>query len=73
MFENNLHVWTRLQQNFKLVKAGQLATQSDVTHEEHVCGGLVLYERMQNVLFYAWGVHSHEVNAIGPSIVPAIS
>src|SRR5258708_1227789 len=54
MFENKLHAWTRLQQNCKLVKAGQLTTQSDAVHEEHVYGGLVLYERLQKVVLYAW-------------------
>jgi hypothetical protein len=53
MFENKLHAWTRLQQNCKLVKAGQLTTQPDAVHEEHVYGGLVLYERLQKVVLYA--------------------
>jgi hypothetical protein len=53
MFENKLHAWTRLQQNCKLVKAGQLTTQSDAVHEEYVYGGLVLYERLQKVVLYA--------------------
>ena len=53
MFENKLHAWARLQQNCKLVKAGQLTTQSDAVHEEHVYGGLVLYERLQKIVLYA--------------------
>ncbi|MGF6634085.1 hypothetical protein OKW39_001236 [Paraburkholderia sp. MM6662-R1] len=54
MFENRLHAWARLQQNCKLVKAGQLATQSDTVHEEHAYGGLVLCERLQKIVLYAW-------------------
>ena len=54
MFENKLHAWTRLQENGKLVKAGQLTAQSDAVHEEHVYGGLVLHERLQKVVLYAW-------------------
>jgi hypothetical protein len=53
MFEYELHGWTRLQQNCELVKGGQLTTQSDAVHEEHVYGGLVPYERLQKVVLYA--------------------
>jgi hypothetical protein len=54
MFENKLHVGTRLQQNCKLVKAGQLTTQSDAAYEEHVYGGLVVHEHLQKIVLYAW-------------------
>src|ERR1700680_2414609 len=54
MFENKLHAWTRLQQNCKLVKAGQLTTQSDAVHKKYVYGGVVVYERLQKVVLYAW-------------------
>ena len=63
MFENKLHAWTRLQQNCKLVKAGQLTTQPDAVHEEHVYGGLVLYERLQKIVLYAW-VCSHVLRSM---------
>ncbi|BCZ81791.1 hypothetical protein PTKU64_54660 [Paraburkholderia terrae] len=53
MFENKLHACARLQQNYKLVKGGQLTAQSDAVHEEHVDGGLVPYERLQKVILYA--------------------
>jgi hypothetical protein len=53
MFENKLHTCARLQQNYKLVKGGQLTAQSDAVHEEHVYGGLVPYERLQKVILYA--------------------
>jgi hypothetical protein len=53
MFEYELHGWTRLQQNGKLVKGGQLTTQSDAVHEEHIYGGRVPYERLQKVVLYA--------------------
>jgi len=53
MFENKLHTCAGLQQNCKLVKGGQLTTQSDAVHEEYVYGGLVPYERLQKVVLYA--------------------
>jgi len=46
MFENKLRTWTRVQQNCKLVKAGQLTAQSDAVHEEHVYGGLFFDKRL---------------------------
>jgi hypothetical protein len=55
MLENELHGCTGFQQDYKLVKAGQLTTQSDAVHEEHVYGGLVAYERLKKVVLYAGG------------------
>jgi hypothetical protein len=54
MFENKLNTWTRRQQNYKLVKGGQLTAQSDAVHEEHVYSGLVIHEHLQKVVLYAW-------------------
>jgi hypothetical protein len=55
MFENKLHTWTRLQQNCKLVKGGQLTVQSDAVYEEHVYRGLVVYEHPQKNVLYGRG------------------
>ena len=55
MFENKLHTCARLQQNYKLVKGGQLTTQSDAVHEEHIYGGLIPYERLQKIVLYVSG------------------
>ena len=64
MLEDQLHCWTRLQQNYKRVKAGQLTTQSDAVHEEQVYGGVVVYERLQ-IILVRLGLRSYsEVNAM---------
>jgi hypothetical protein len=49
MFENNLHTWARLQFDYKLVKAGQLAAEPDAAHGEHVYGGLFFDQRLSLV------------------------
>ncbi len=72
MFENKLHTCPRLQQNYKLVKGGQLPVQSDAAHEEHAYSGLVIHERLQKSSCTLGRGVMFKVKALGPLIVPVI-
>jgi hypothetical protein len=73
MLENELHGCSRFQQDYKLVKAGQMTTQSDAVHEEHVYDGLVPYERLQEIVVYAGGAVIFRGQCDGSFGLPAIA